>query len=56
VVVPLHGTCLTLTDRQDNKGFGSVGLRRFPIHGLHVINALAMGENGHPLGLPTQRC
>lgn len=54
VVVPLDGTSLTLTDSSGHKGFGHVGALKQGACGMKVINALALDENGVPLGVADQ--
>lgn len=54
VLVALDGSSLTLTDRTDEKGFGSVGDRRHGRKGLKVISALAMTPAGATIGLVGQ--
>lgn len=51
VYVPVDGTSLSLTDLSKSKGFGSVGKRAFPTRGLKVIDAIAVGLDGTPLGI-----
>lgn len=51
VFVPVDGTSLSLTDRTGKKGFGSIGKRSLPTHGLKVIDALAVRRDGTTLGL-----
>lgn len=55
VLVVLDGTSLRLTDRLGTKGFGSIGPRKHRACGLKVLNALALDEDGTPIGVPTQR-
>jgi hypothetical protein len=49
--VVVDGTSLSLTDRAQTKGFGSLGKRKLPTRGLKVIDALAVSEEGVPVGL-----
>lgn len=51
VFVALDGTSLTLTDRARTKGFGRLGTPPSRARGLKVMNALAVREDGLPLGL-----
>lgn len=51
VYVVLDGSSLSLIDRAKTKGFGSIGKRAFPTRGLKVIDALAVAEDGTPVGL-----
>lgn len=55
VYVSVDGTSLTLTDRVGNKGFGGVGSWSMGNRGIHVMTALAIGEDGCPLGVCGQR-
>ena len=47
----VDGTGLTVVDRAQTKGFGSVGTRSIPARGLKVLDALAVNFDGLPLGL-----
>jgi len=49
--VVIDGTSLSLTDRTGRKEFGVVGARRFPTHGLKVVDALVLTERGVPAGI-----
>jgi hypothetical protein len=51
VFVPIDGTSLSLTDRAKEKDFGSIGKRDFPTRGLKILDAIAVGQDGTPLGL-----
>lgn len=50
VFVLIDGTSLTLTDRNASKGFGAIGARGL-VRGLKVVDALAVSEEGVPIGL-----
>lgn len=54
VYVTIDGSSLTLSDESEAKGFGPVGTRRIPARGLMVINALAVRNDGTPMGLIDQ--
>lgn len=49
--VPVDGSSLRLTDRTGEKDFGIVGSRSIGAKGLIVMSAIAVGEDGTPLGL-----
>jgi hypothetical protein len=51
--VAIDGASITLTDREQTKGFGRVG-NRDSLRGLKVINALGLSPQGVPLGMLTQ--
>lgn len=51
--VVIDGASITLTDREQTKGFGRVG-NRDSLRGLKVINALGLSRQGVPLGMFTQ--
>jgi len=51
VFVPVDGTSLSLTDELGQKGLGKVGARQKGATGLQVMNAIAVGPDGTPLGL-----
>ncbi|GAC1393339.1 MAG: IS4-like element ISLpn5 family transposase [Polyangiales bacterium] len=51
VFVPVDGTSLSLTDRGQTKGFGSIKVRGLPTRGLKVVDALAVRADGTTLGL-----
>lgn len=55
VFVAVDGTSLNITDRKREKNFGAIGALSLGARGLKVINALAMGPDGTPLGLSSQR-
>lgn len=55
VLVALDGSSLSLTDRTDEKGFGSVGDRRHGRKGLKVMTGLAMTQSGATIGLVAQQ-
>jgi hypothetical protein len=44
--VAIDGSSLQLTDRQREKGFGTIGASSVGAHGLKVISALAIEPNG----------
>ena len=54
ILVPFDGSSLSLTDRCDEKDFGSVGARSKGSRGLKVISALALLPTGAPLGVLSQ--
>lgn len=54
VYVVIDGTALSLTDDNGAKGFGPVNKRDSPGPGIKVMNALAVGRDGVPLGLIDQ--
>jgi hypothetical protein len=45
------GSSLSLTDRGNKKGLGSVGKRSLPTRGLKVIDAIGVASDGTPIGL-----
>lgn len=49
--VVVDGTSLSLTDRKGAKGFGAIGMRSLPTRGIKVLDALAVSEDGVPIGL-----
>lgn len=49
--VIVDGTSLTLTDRRNAKGFGSIGRRALPTRGLKVLDALVVSADHVPVGL-----
>ena len=51
VYAVVDGTSLSLVDRTQTKGFGSVGKNVLPTRGLKVIDVLAVAEDGTPVGL-----
>lgn len=51
IVVPVDQTSLHMHDHTGAQGFGSVGTRRAKARGVHVITALALTEQGVPLGI-----
>lgn len=55
VFVPIDGTSLLLTDEDGSKGLGAVGSRRTGGLGLQVMSAIAVAQDGTPLGLCAQR-
>jgi hypothetical protein len=54
VRVAVDGSSLTLTDGPNDKGFGPIGVIRAGWHGLKVNSALAVGDDGVPIGLVAQ--
>lgn len=54
VYVAIDGSSLQLTDRQREKGFGTIGASSVGAHGLKVISALAIEPNGATQGLLAQ--
>jgi Transposase DNA-binding/Transposase DDE domain len=55
ILVSLDITSLSPTDDTETKEFGPVGSPNVPVRGLMVANALAVSEEGVPLGLIDQR-
>jgi hypothetical protein len=51
IYVPIDGSSLTLSDPTGRKGLGAVGARRQRGRGLKFVDALAVGDDGVPLGL-----
>lgn len=51
VWVPVDGSSLNVTDRTGQKGLGVVGARSKGAKGLCVMSAIAIAQNGTPLGL-----
>ena len=54
VFVPIDATSLTVTDRQRAKGVGAVGSWAHGSRGVHVMTALAVAQDGSPLGICAQ--
>jgi Transposase DNA-binding/Transposase Tn5 dimerisation domain len=54
VLVPVDGSSLHLTERTQDKGFGSVGAFARHGRGLKVITALAVSAVGTPIGVAAQ--
>jgi hypothetical protein len=54
IYVAVDGCSLKLTDREKTKGFGYIGAISKGARGLKVMNALALQEDGVPLGLIDQ--
>ena len=54
VYVPIDQSSVTLTDRSDAKGLGSVGTSRDKAKGLQVMSGIAVAPEGTPLGLMGQ--
>jgi hypothetical protein len=54
VLVPVDGSSLNLTERTQDKGFGSVGAYAKHGRGLKVITALAVSAAGTPIGVAAQ--
>jgi len=54
VYVPLDGTSLSFTDTKNVRGVGDVGGYKGPNRGLQVLTALAISEEGTPLGVLEQ--
>lgn len=52
--VPIDGTSLNFTDRKDSKGLGIIGARNKGAHGINVMSAIGVDQNGVPLGLLEQ--
>lgn len=55
VYVPVDQTSLSVTDRDQSKGYGSVGSGHRKGRGVQVMSALGVSEEGVPLGLLGQR-
>lgn len=53
-IVPFDQTSIHLHDHTGALGFGSVGTRRAGARGVHVLTALALTEQGLPLGILDQ--
>lgn len=51
VFVPLDGSSLSLTDTRAAKNFGSIGSHHYGGRGLKVMTALAVRQDGTPLGI-----
>ena len=56
VLVAVDGVSLTLRDPHDTRGVGSVGDRATPARGLLAIDAVALTDDGIPLGLAAMQC
>jgi hypothetical protein len=54
VYVPVDGSSLSLTDRTNTRGVGGVGPWKDCGKGLHVVTALALDDQGVPLGVLAQ--
>jgi Transposase DNA-binding/Transposase DDE domain len=54
VFVPIDATSLTLTDKGKTKGLGGVGAWQMGSRGVQVMTALAVCEQGTPLGICAQ--
>lgn len=54
IYVPLDGTSLSFTDTKNVRGVGDVGGYKGPNRGLQVLTALAVSEEGTPLGVLEQ--
>jgi hypothetical protein len=54
VYVPIDGSSINLTDTSRGKDFGSIGSRKSGGRGLKMINSVAVGPSGVPLGLLAQ--
>jgi hypothetical protein len=50
----LDGSSLALTDRAQNKGFGSIGTRKAGARGIKLLNALALSAMGQTIGVLAQ--
>jgi hypothetical protein len=55
IIVPVDQTSLRLHDHTGKAGFGSVGTRKGKAQGIHVDTALALTEQGVPLGILDQQ-
>jgi len=55
VYVAVDSTSLNLNDHTGTKGFGRISTSDKPSLGLYVMNALAVGPDGVPLGLVAQQ-
>jgi Transposase DNA-binding/Transposase DDE domain len=49
--IPIDGSSLSLTDRKQSRGVGGVGAWKDFGRGLHVVTALAVDDQGVPLGV-----
>jgi hypothetical protein len=56
VFVPIDGTSVHIVDRKRTTDLGLVGTFSNNARGLNVVTALAMSEDGTPLGLCAQTC
>ena len=54
VFVPIDGTSLQITDNTKKKGLGGIGSWSKGARGLQVMSALAVSEDGQPIGLVSQ--
>jgi len=54
VYVPVDGTSLSFTDTKNVRGVGDVGGYKGPRRGLQVLTALAVSEQGTPVGVLEQ--
>jgi hypothetical protein len=54
VLVPIDGSSLSLSDPNGAKGFGPIGSANREVRGVMVVNALAVTQEGVPLGLLDQ--
>lgn len=55
VFVPIDGTSLQITDEKRSKGLGAVGAWGKGARGVQVMTALAIAEQGQPLGVVAQK-
>ena len=55
VYVAIDATSLTVTDEKKAKGLGAVGSWSQGSQGIHAMTALAVSDNGAPLGICGQR-
>jgi hypothetical protein len=55
VLMVLDGTSLTVTDRGDAKGLGSIGAIGAGARGVKLINAIALTPAGEPIGIADQQ-
>lgn len=55
VLVAVDGTALTLRERDSARGIGGVGAWNKGARGLQAMTALAMDEDGVPIGICSQR-
>src|SRR3954469_4416001 len=56
VFVPIDGTSVHIVDRKRTTDLGLVGTFSNNARGLNVVTALAVSEDGTPLGLCAQTC
>jgi hypothetical protein len=55
VYIPVDGSSLSLTDRKRKRGLGGVGTWKDCGQGIHVMTAMALDEQGVPIGVCAQK-